>query len=639
MPSFKYTNLNFDQIKISIKDYLRSNSEFSDFDFEGSNISLLIDVLAYNTYLTAFNSNMVANESFLDSATLRENVVSLARNIGYVPRSRKAAQAIISFDYKFNGNSTTVSLKKGLVLVGSIEKTSYVFSIPEDIVAASPIDTGGVVGSNPPRTASFNNITVYQGSLLSKSWVVNGSTDQRFIIENSNVDIDTLTVNVKKSGATAGLSFSKVDNIINVTKDSNIYLIQESPNETYELLFGDGLFGSKLEQGDTIEINYITTDGKFGNEGKNFTYSGDVRDDSNNSLISTNIISVTTSQTARNGAEIEAIDSVRYFAPRLYSAQNRAVTPRDYEAIIQRIYPNTESVSVVGGEELDPPEFGTVVLSIKPVNGTFLSDFTKQNILNDLKSYSIAGINQRIEDLKVLYIELNTTAYYNNTVFDNANELKAEVIQSLTTYGNSTNLNKFGGRFKYSESQNIIDKTNNSITSNITKVTIRRDLKVLVNTTAQYELCFGNQFHILAGGGTVKSSGFTIAGDPEFVYLTDIPRDDGRYGDIAIFKPAKLEGESEEVVIKSAGTVDYLKGEILLNAVTINSTTAGDNIVEVQAFPESNDVIGLKDIYLSLDLSNSEINIVRDTISSGQQISGIGYQITSSYSNGSLIRQ
>tara|TARA_B000000475_G_C15945813_1_gene426672 strand:- start:129 stop:1100 length:972 start_codon:yes stop_codon:yes gene_type:complete len=323
----------------------------------------------------------------------------------------------------------------------------------------------------------------------------------------------------------------------------------------------------------------------------------------------------------------------------MYSAQNRAVTPRDYEAIIQRIYANTESVSVVGGEELDPPEFGTVVLSIKPVNGTFLSDFTKQNILNGLKSYAIAGINQRIEDLKILYIELDTSVYYNNTIFDNKNELKAEVTASLETYGKSTNLNKFGGRFKYSEAQNIIDSTNNSITSNITKVTIRRDLKVLADTTAQYELCFGNQFHILPGGGTVKSTGFTIAGDPEFVYLTDIPRGDGQFGDIAIFKPAKLEGESEEVVIKSAGTVDYLKGEILLNAVTITSTVKNDNIVEVQAYPESNDVIGLKDIYLSLDLSNSEINIVRDTISSGQQISGIGYQITSSYSNGSLIRQ
>lgn len=639
MPSFKYTNLNFDQIKGSIKDYLRSNSEFADFDFEGSNMSLLIDILAYNTYITAFNSNMVANESFLDSATLRENVVSLARNIGYVPRSRKAAECIINLEFKFNGNSTTVSLKKGLVVVGSVDNTAYVFSIPEDIVASSPIDAGGTAGSNPPRTANFNNITVFQGSFLTKSFLVNGSTDQRFIIDNSNVDIDTLRVNVKKSGATAGLSFSKVDNIIGVTKDSNIFLTQEAPNETYELLFGDGLFGSKLEQGDTVEISYIVTDGKFGNEGKNFIFSGDVRDDADNSLVSTNIVNVTTVQSARSGGEIEPVDSIRYFAPRMYSAQNRAVTPRDYEAIIQRIYANTESVSVVGGEELDPPEFGTVVLSIKPVNGTFLSDFTKQNILNGLKSYAIAGINQRIEDLKILYIELDTSVYYNNTIFDNKNELKAEVTASLETYGKSTNLNKFGGRFKYSEAQNIIDSTNNSITSNITKVTIRRDLKVLADTTAQYELCFGNQFHILPGGGTVKSTGFTIAGDPEFVYLTDIPRGDGQFGDIAIFKPAKLEGESEEVVIKSAGTVDYLKGEILLNAVTITSTVKGDNIVEVQAYPESNDVIGLKDIYLSLDLSNSEINIVRDTISSGQQISGIGYQITSSYSNGSLIRQ
>ena len=639
MPSFKYTNLNFDQIKSSIKDYLRSNSDFSDFDFEGSNMSILIDVLAYNTYLTAFNSNMVANESFLDSATLRENVVSLARNIGYVPRSRKAAQAIVDFPFKFNGNSTTVTLKKGLVAVGGVENTSYVFSIPEDITVTSPIDAGGVAGANPPRTATFSGITLYQGTLLTKSWVVNGSTDQRFLIENSNVDIDTLRVTVRKSGASAGLAFAKVDNIIDVTPTSNIFLIQEAPNETYELLFGDGLFGTKLEVGDTVSISYIVTDGKEGNEGKNFAFSGDVQNDANNSIGSTNVVQITTVQTARNGSDIESIDSIRYFAPRQYSAQNRAVTPRDYEAIVQEIYPNTESISVVGGEELDPPEFGTVVLSIKPQNGTFLSDFTKQNILNKLKSYTIAGINQRIEDLKILYIELDTSVYYNNAILDDANELKAEVTQSLTEYGGSVNLNKFGGRFKYSESQNIIDNTNKAITSNITKVTMRRDLKALVDQVAQYELCFGNQFHILDGGGTVKSTAFTIAGEDELVYLTDIPRNDGRYGDIAIFKPAKLEGEDEEVVVKSAGTVDYLKGEILINAVKITSTGKGNGVIEVQAYPESNDVIGLKDIYLSLDLSNSEINIVRDTISSGQQISGIGYQVTSSYSNGSLIRQ
>ena len=639
MPSFKYTNLDFDQIKQSIKDYLKSNSDFSDFDFEGSNMSILIDILAYNTYITAFNSNMVANESFLDSATLRENVVSLARNIGYVPRSRKSAEAVIDFNYPFDGNSTTVTLKRGLVVVGSVNNTSYVFSIPEDVTVSSPIDAGGVAGANPPRTARFSGLTVYQGTLLTKQWVVDGSTDQRFLIENPFVDIGTLRVTVRKSGASAGLAFSKVDNIIDVKSDSNIFLIQESSNETYELLFGDGIFGTKLEVGDTVDISYIITDGKAGNEGRNFAFSGNIVNDAGSSIASRSVVSVITSQSARNGADIESVDSVRYFAPRMYSAQNRAVTPRDYEAIVQSIYPNTESVSVVGGEELDPPEFGTVVLSIKPRNGTFLSDFTKQNILRQLKSYSIAGINQRIEDLKLLYVELDTAVYYNNSIFDDASELKAEILQALTEYGGSANLNKFGGRFKYSEAQRVVDRANSSITSNIMRVKVRRDLKCLVNQVAQYELCFGNRFHILSGGGTIKSTGFTIAGSTEIVYLTDIPRSDGQYGDIAIFKPPKVEGGFAEVVIKSAGTVDYLKGEILINAVNITSTLKGNDTVEVQAYPESNDVIGLKDLYLSLDLSNSEINIVRDTISSGQQISGIGYQVTSSYSNGSLIRQ
>ena len=582
---------------------------------------------------------MVANESFLDSATLRENVVSLARNIGYVPRSRKSAEAVIDFNYPFDGNSTTVTLKRGLVVVGSVNNTSYVFSIPEDVTVSSPIDAGGVAGANPPRTARFSGLTVYQGTLLTKRWVVDGSTDQRFLIENPFVDIGSLRVTVRKSGASAGLAFSKVDNIIDIKSDSNIFLIQESSNETYELLFGDGIFGTKLEVGDTVDISYIITDGKSGNEGRNFAFSGNIVNDAGSSIASRSVVSVITSQSARNGADIESVDSVRYFAPRMYSAQNRAVTPRDYEAIVQSIYPNTESVSVVGGEELDPPEFGTVVLSIKPRNGTFLSDFTKQNILRQLKSYSIAGINQRIEDLKLLYVELDTAVYYNNSVFDDANELKAEILQALTEYGGSANLNKFGGRFKYSEAQRVVDRANSSITSNIMRVKVRRDLKCLVNQVAQYELCFGNRFHILSGGGTIKSTGFTIAGSTEIVHLTDIPRGDGQYGDIAIFKPPKVEGGFAEVVIKSAGTVDYLKGEILINAVNITSTLKGNDTVEVQAYPESNDVIGLKDLYLSLDLSNSEINIVRDTISSGQQISGIGYQVTSSYSNGSLIRQ
>ena len=639
MPFTKFTNLNFDQIKESVKDYLRANSDFKDFDFEGSNMAIIIDILAYNSYITAFNSNMVANESFLDSATLRENVVSLARNIGYVPRSRKSAEAVVDFEYKFNGDSNTITLKKGLALVGAVNNTSYTFSVPEDVTVNSPLDSGGVGGNNSPRTGKFSGLTVYQGTLLTKKFIVNGSSDQRFILDNSFIDLDSLRVEVRKSGSSGGLSFSRVDNIIEVTPVSNVFLIQEIKNETYELLFGDGLFGKKLEIGDVIDISYIVTDGKDGNEGKFFTFSGNMVNDAGTSIASTNNVQVIATQTARNGTDIEPIDSIRYFAPRMYSAQNRAVTPRDYEAIIQSIYPNTESVSVVGGEELDPPEFGTVVLSIKPKNGTFLSDFTKQNILNNLKQYAIAGINQRIEDLKILYVELESFVYYNNSVTDDQDQLKAEVITSLTEYGKSTNLNAFGGRFKYSESQRIIDQTDPAITSNITKVTIRRDLKALIDQSAQYELCFGNQFNVKPGGGTIKSTGFSISGIEGEVYLTDIPRSNNLIGDIAVFKPAVSATEDPVVVVGSAGIVDYVKGEVILNTIKISSTVKDNNIVEIQAFPESNDIIGLKDIYLNLDISNTAINIVRDTISSGQQISGIGYKVTSSYSNGSLIRQ
>ena len=638
MPVSKFTNLDFDQIKDQIRQYLRSNSNFTDFDFEGSNMSILIDILAYNTYISAFNSNMVVNESFLDSATLRENVVSLARNIGYVPRSRKSAQAVINFDFKFNGNSNTVKLNKGLVCVGASNNTSFTFSIPEDVIAASPVDQGSNILVNPPRTAKFENLIVYQGTLLKKNFVVNGSLDQRFILENSFIDTESIRVFVRKGGATAGLEYSRIDNITALDSTSNIYLIQEIKDEKYELLFGDGFFGTKLGDGDIIEISYIITEGKGGNDGKFFSYSADAVDDAGNSLAASATPVINTIQNAKGGGDIEDIESIKYIAPRVYSSQYRAVTTKDYEAIVQSVFPDAESVSVVGGEELDPPEFGTVVLSIKPRNATFLSDFTKTRILDQLKSYAIAGINQRIVDLKILYIELDSAVYYNTNVYDETDTLKAQVSQSLTNYGRSTNLNRFGGRFKYSDSVAVIDDTNKAITSNITKVVMRRDLKPVFNSFAQYELCFGNQFHVNKDGKNIKSTGFTISGRSDLLYFTDIPNPDLKTGQLAVIQLAEVEADSSAVVLPSAGTVDYVKGEIIINTLNITSTTRGSGLIEIQAFPESNDVIGLKDLYLQLDMSNTKINMVRDTISSGQQISGIGYRTTSSYSNGTIIR-
>ena len=625
MPFTKFTNLDFDQIKTSIKEYLRANSTFTDFDFEGSNFSVLIDTLAYNTYINAFNANMVVNESFLDSATLRENVVSLARNIGYVPRSRNAAKATVSFSASTTSSSDTLTLQAGLVCVGTADNSNYIFSIPESVTTT--INSG---------TANFNNITIYQGTYLKKQFVVDGSLDQRFLLDNSFIDTSTIVVKVKGTADSGeGREYTRSDNILNINKNSEIYLIQEVQDEKYELLFGDGYFGKKLENGAIITVSYIITDGEDGNGAAKFSFSGRFLDSLSNTVIPTNTISVTTVNSAANGSAIESVDSIKYFAPRIYSSQHRAVTTRDYEAIIQQIYPNTESVSVVGGEELDPPEFGNVIISIKPKNGDFVSDFDKQTILTKLKDYALSGINQRITDLKVLFVEIDSGVYYNASQVTNVNALKTKVSSVLNTFAKA-NINQFGGRFKYSRLCQTIDNADNAITSNITRVVIRRNLKALINQSAQYELCFGNKFHINKDGFNIKSTGFTLAGRTGTFYFTDVPGSDGK-GVISIVKDINETGKYE-VVVKSAGTVDYTKGEIILNTLNITSTSAANNIVEIQAFPESNDIIGLKDLYLSFSVADSTINMVKDTITSGEQISGVGYKVTSSYLNGELKR-
>jgi hypothetical protein len=625
MPFTKFTNLDFDQIRTSIKEYLRANSTFSDFDFEGSNFSVLIDTLAYNTYINAFNANMVVNESFLDSATLRENVVSLARNIGYVPRSRNAAKATVSLSASTTSSSDTLTLQAGLVCVGTADNSNYVFSVPESITTT--INSG---------VANFNNITIYQGTYLKKQFIVDGSLDQRFLLDNSFIDTSTIVVKVKGTADSGeGREYSRVDNILNINKNSEIYLIQEVQDEKYELLFGDGYFGKKLENGAIITVSYIITDGEDGNGAANFSFSGRFLDSLSNTVIPTNTISVTTVNSAANGSAIESVDSIKYFAPRIYASQHRAVTTRDYEAIIQQIYPNTESVSVVGGEELDPPEFGNVIISIKPKNGDFVSDFDKQTILTKLKDYSLSGINQRITDLKVLFVEIDSGVYYNSSQVTNVNALKTKVSSVLNTFAKA-NINQFGGRFKYSKLCQTIDNSDNAITSNITRVVIRRNLKALINQSAQYELCYGNKFHINKDGFNIKSTGFTLAGRTGTFYFTDVPGSGGK-GVISIVKDINETGKYE-VVVKSAGTVDYTKGEIILNTLNITSTAVANNIIEIQAFPESNDIIGLKDLYLSFSVADSTINMVKDTITSGEQISGVGYKVTSSYLNGELKR-
>ena len=634
MPFTKYTNLDFDQIKTSIKDYLRANSTFTDFDFEGSNFSVLIDTLAYNTYITAFNSNMVVNESFLDSATLRENVVSLAGNIGYVPRSRTASKAQISFNVTTSTNTPTLTLKAGIVCVGSTNDTTYTFAIPEDI-------TANVVSG----TASFSNVNVFQGIFLTKQFQYDGSLDQRFVLNNSFVDTSTLKVYIKKTEQSGlGVEYFLSENIFDVDKNSRIFFINEVQDEKYELRFGDGLIGKKLgdavgSDGTIITANYIITDGRDGNGASSFSFSGTL-ENATGGIIDPGTVTITTNQSSINGGNIEPIDSIKYYAPRLYSSQYRAVTSRDYETIIKKIYPDTESVSVVGGEEMDPPQFGTVQISIKPKNGTFVSDFNKTQILSKLKQFTVSGINQKITDLKILYVELNSSVYYNYSQVSSADTLKTSVTNSLQKYSESLDLNKFGGRVRYSKLQQVIDNTDTAITSNITRIIIRRDLKPVLNRFAQYELCYGNQFHVNSKGFNIKSTGFKISGETDTVYITDIPNADLKSGNLSIVK--EVSDDETRVIVKSAGTVDYLKGEIILGTINITSTSLSNGLIEIQAFPESNDVVGLRDLYVSLNISKSAINIVRDVIASGDEISGTRFVsdfYTSSYSNGNLVRK
>ena len=633
MALVNFADLDFDQIKTSIKDYLRSNSNFTDYDFEGSNLSTIIDVLAYNTYITSYNTNMVTNEVFIDSATIRENVVSLARNVGYVPRSRKAARAKISF---FVDTSDYTNAPSSLILKAGVVATtdpfgsqSYSFSIPDDI-------TVPVVNN----IAEFNDIVVYEGARVSQNFTVDSFTpNQRYILDNGGIDTSLINVTVRSnSGANDEVNYYLSDSLFDLNSQSKVFFIQEVENEEYELIFGDGIFGKKLRAPEYVTATYTVCNGSDANNISSFLFSGILQDDSDRS-VETGVSLITVTESSHSGASIETIESIKKYGTRIYASRNRAVTAGDYEALIPSIYPETESVSAYGGESLTPPQFGKVFVSIKPYNDRYLSNLIKDNIKRDLQKYSVAGIVPEIVDLKYLYIEINSNVYYNPNLAPSANSVKTTVFSNVNTYADSTELNKFGARFKYSQFLNIIDESHQSITSNITTVVMRRDLRAVVNAFADYEICFGNKFHISDNAGyNIKSSGFVASGITGTVYLTDIPTGDGKMGVINLFR--LLSPTQPQVVRRNVGTIDYVKGEILLNPINIISTdiNKGTPLIEIEAVPDSNDVIGLQDLYLQLDTSNVTINMWPDEIASGAEVSGSNHKVSSSYSNGVFVR-
>ena len=640
MPLANFSNLDFDQVKTTLRDYLKSNSNFTDYDFEGSNLSTILDVLAYNTYISSYNANMVANEVFIDTATLRENIVALARNIGYVPRSRKSARATVSFFVDTSNilpTPSSITLNKGIVATttGSFGNESKTFCILDDITV--PVFN---------NIASFNDISIYEGTLLSSNFTYSTRIpNQKFILPNSGVDTSLISVTVKNNeNSSASTKYSSQDSLFDIGGESKVYFLQEISDERYEIFFGDNIFGKKLEEGNYITANYITSSGDGGNGITSFQFSGRLTYTRNAETytVTSGISLLTTGLTSSGGDIIESVESIRRYAPRIYASQNRALTADDYETLIPaRIYTETESISVFGGEELVPPQYGKVFISIKPRTGDFLPNLIKQKIKNKLKKFAVAGIVPEILDLKYLYIEVDSKVYYNTNMAESSAFVSSVVQNNANKYAESSELNKYGARFKYSKFLKIVDDSHESVTSNITTLRMRRDLRVVLNGFAEYQIGFGNRFQVKDPDGfNIKTSAFRIDGISQDIYLSDLPRPDRETGTLFFFSLPAVGSQTPTIIRRNVGFIDYINGVITINPVNIQGGMVkdGQTIIEIEATPSSNDVIGLQDLYLQLDISNSNFETVVDEISSGLDPAGSNYIVTSSYPNGNLVR-
>ena len=642
MSLLNFTSLDFDQIKDTLKQYLQSNSNFTDYDFEGSNLSTILDVLAYNTYITSYNANMISNEVFIDSATLRENVVALARNIGYVPRSKKASTATVNFTVEpgITPPPTTITLKKGPVAASNaFGGQSFVFGVTKDVT--KPVIDG---------VASFLDLDVKEGTVVDQKFPYStNNINQRFILSNAGIDLSTLEVYVRPSATSSLLSsYTRQDSLFDavtgssITKDSLIYYIQEIEDEQYELIFGDGIFGKELSDGNIVEVSYILTNGSDANGISNLSFAGKCTYTRNavENTITSGISIVTANIPSTGGDEIESVDSVKKFAPQIYGTQNRALTSNDYEILIpNKIYPETESISVYGGEELVPPQYGKVFISIKPRTGDFVPNAIKENIKRDLRKYSVAGIVPEILDLKYLYLETDSKVYYNTSLAPNALMVSSTILNNINKLAASAELNKYGARFKYSKFLKVIDQSHESITSNITTVEMRRDLRLAIDQFAEYAIDFGNEFHISSMDGfNIRSTAFRVLDIGRPVYLYDLPNTDRNTGSLGLFS-LDAPGSTTPLIERSnVGVVNYKTGRMTLNPINIVSgkTKDAQQIMEISVVPHSNDVIGLQDLYLQLDTSNVEM--VVDEIASGADPSGSTYTVTSSYTDRKIVR-
>ena len=591
MPYAQISNLDFNDIKTVLKEYMRTQSDFTDYDFEGSVLSNILDVLAYNTYYTAFNTNMAINELFIDSATLRDNVVAIARQLGYRPRSTTSATAYVNFEVEYANptSDTELILKEGTGFVASFNNKIYQFVTPVDVKAQVINDV-----------ATFRDILVREGTQIVDNFRVNSSNKtQRFVLDNQNIDTSTIQVEIYPDNSNFSEPYLLSDNILDVTATSKVFFLNEIEDQRYELIFGDGIIGKKLEDQSRIVVKYIVTNGPEANGIRTFVFSGVLENPLGISPTSFES-SILSTVTATGGENIESIAEVKFAAPRTFGTQNRAVIASDYAAIVRNIYPSIGDIITFGGEEQDPPEYGKVFISIKPRNAAYLTSLTKQNIIAELKKYSVGSVEPVIIDPSILYVELNSKIYYNGSTTDlTPQQVAARAIQTFQSYVDRSETEKFNGKFRYSKSIGVIDDSVKAINSNLTTVTMRKDFYPQLNSTFYYEICFQNAFDKDCDDPVLATTGFRVTEYPNFdVYLED------RDGKIVLYRLDSITGE-KVVLDKEVGDIDYDKGELKMYNLTIIKGSFFDNRISVRVKPLSNDIKASREVYLDVDVANS----------------------------------
>ena len=608
------TNLDFEEVKTSLKEFMRSSDTFTDYNFEGSVLSQLLDVLSYNTYYSALNANLVANEVFFDSASIRENVVSLAKLVGYTPRSAKAAKATITMDFVVTPAQSSLTLKKGTAFVGKNAEGTFIFSVLADVTRESYIDGNGI------RRVTFTDIDIYQGNLLNLNYAVDTSTKQSFIIPSADADVDLLTVIVDHFDTSVPLSYRPVKDITEISATDRVYFVQENKSEQFEIIFGDGVFGRKIHDGDQIAIEYLNTNKALANECSSFEFVGTIISGSTTITDLQPTITVTTN--AFGGSDPEDVTSIKYLAPRYYSSQRRAVTVRDYETLVAELYPNLQSLSVYGGEEANPPQYGKVYIVAKPNGAEALTTTAKKELQKAIKKYTILSVIPEIIDPSFLYLEITSFVYYNNNnTRRNSANITNVVRSTIQNFGNTADLERFNGKFKYSKLVGLIDDADIGITSNITRIRMKKNITALTNVFASYTICYGN---VISQNTDLVSSGFKLTGeDQSYIWYLE------KYGtnSIAIYR---VDGSEKKYYSQNIGTIDYSMGEININGINISSTVGGTPYISVSMIPASNDIIALRDLYLTIADSDITVTTILDDISSSSRTSGVGQTPVSS---------